>query len=52
MALSPSVEQDIKKEYTPLSTQGLKYLFDKMNVMTGIKSDPKLNRNIGFDRVK
>ena len=46
MALSPSMEQ------TPTSTKGLKYLFDKLNVATGRKSDPRLNRSVGFGRVE
>jgi len=51
-ALMPSLKKTMQKELTPMSTQGLKYLFDKMNVMTGISSDPQLNRNVGFGRVE
>ena len=52
MALSPSMEQTIRKELTPVSTKGLKYLFDKMNIMAGKKSDPMLRRDVGFERVE
>mgnify|MGYP003137633694 CR=1 FL=1 len=52
MALSPSMEQTMRKELTPTSTKGLKYLFDKLNVATGRKSDPRLNRSVGFGRVE
>ena len=52
MALTPSMEQTIRKELTPASTQGLQYLFDKLNVATGRKSDPRLNRSVGFGRVE
>ena len=51
-ALMPSLEKTMQKELTPMSTQGLKYLFDKMNVMTGKSSDPQLNRSVGFGRVE
>ena len=52
MALTPSMEQTMRKELTPVSTKGLKYLFDKLNVATGRKSDPRLNRSVGFGRVE
>jgi len=51
-ALMPSLTKTMEKELTPMSTQGLKYLFDKMNVATGRKSDPRLNRSVGFGRVE
>jgi hypothetical protein len=51
-ALMPSLTKTMEKELTPLSTQGLKYLFDKMNIATGRKSDPRLNRSVGFGRVE
>ena len=51
-ALMPSLTKTMEKELTPTSTQGLKYLFDKMNVATGRKSDPRLNRSVGFGRVE
>ena len=51
-ALMPSLTKSMEKELTPMSTQGLKYLFDKMNVATGRKSDPRLNRSVGFERVE
>ena len=51
-ALMPSLTKSMEKELTPMSTQGLKYLFDKMNVATGRKSDPRLNRSVGFGRVE
>ena len=50
-ALMPSVTKTMEEELTPLSTQGLKYLFDKMNIMAGKKSDPMLRRDVGFERV-
>ncbi len=52
MALTPSMEQTMRKELTPVSTKGLKYLFDKMNIMAGRKSDPMLRRDVGFERVE
>ena len=51
-ALAPSMEQTMRKELTPTSTKGLKYLFDKMNIMAGRKSDPMLRRDVGFGRVE
>ena len=51
-ALMPSLTKTMEKELTPLSTQGLKYLFDKMNIMAGKKSDPMLRRDVGFERVE
>jgi len=51
-ALMPSLTKTMAKELTPLSTQGLKYLFDKMNIMAGEKSDPMLRRDVGFERVE
>ena len=51
-ALMPSLTKTMEKELTPLSTQGLKYLFDKMNIMAGEKSDPMLRRDVGFERVE
>ena len=51
-ALMPSLTKTMEKELTPMSTQGIKYLFDKMNVATGRKSDPRLNRSVGFGRVE
>ena len=50
-ALMPSLTKTMEKELTPLSTQGLKYLFDKMNILAGEKSDPMLRRDVGFERV-
>ena len=51
-ALMPSLTKTMEKELTPMSTQGIKYLFDKMNVATGRKSDPRLYRSVGFGRVE
>ena len=52
MALMPSVNQTMEKELTPTSTKGIKYLMDKLGVMTGQKSDPMLRRDVGFERVR
>jgi hypothetical protein len=52
MAMVPSVNQTMKDELTPLMSKGITGLLDKIGVMAGQKSDPKLNRNVGFSRVK
>ena len=52
MALMPSVNQTMEKELTPTSTKGIKYLMDKLGVMTGQQSDPMLRRDVGFERVR
>ena len=52
MAMVPSVNQTMKDELTPLMSKGITGLLDKIGVMTGQKSDPKLNRNVGFSRVR
>ena len=51
-AITPSIEQTMRKELTPTSTKGLKYLLDKTNIMAGQKSDPMLRRDVGFGRVR
>jgi len=52
MAMVPSVNQTMKDELTPLMSKGITGLLDKIGVMTGQTSDPKLNRNVGFSRVR
>jgi len=52
MAMVPSVNQTMKDELTPLMSKGMTGLLDKIGVMTGQTSDPKLNRNVGFSRVR
>ena len=52
MAMVPSVNQTMKDELTPLMSKGITGLLDKIGVMMGQKSDPKLNRNVGFSRVR
>ena len=52
MAMVPSVQQTMKDELTPTMSKGITGLLDKISVMMGQKSDPRLNRNVGFSRVK
>jgi hypothetical protein len=52
MAMVPSVNQTMKDELTPTMSRGLTGLLDRIGVMLGQKSDPKLNRNVGFSRVR
>ena len=52
MAMVPSVNQSMKDELTPTMSKGITGLLDKIGVMMGQKSDPKLNRNVGFSRVR
>ena len=52
MAMVPSVNQTMKDELTPLMSKGIIGLLNKAGVMMGQKSDPKLNRNVGFSRVR
>jgi len=52
MAMVPSVNQTMKDELTPTMSKGITGLLDKIGVMTGQTSDPKLNRNVGFSRVR
>jgi hypothetical protein len=52
MAMVPSVNQTMKDELTPTMNKGITGLLDKIGVMMGQKSDPKLNRNVGFSRVR
>ena len=52
MAMVPSVNQTMKDELTPLMSKGITGLLDKIGVMMGQTSDPKLNRNVGFSRVR
>jgi hypothetical protein len=52
MAMVPSVNQTMKDELTPTMSKGITGLLDKIGVMMGQTSDPKLNRNVGFSRVR
>ena len=52
MAMVPSVNQSMKDELTPTMNKGITGLLDKIGVMFGQKSDPNLNRNVGFSRVR
>jgi len=52
MAMVPSVNQSMKDELTPTMNKGITSLLDKIGVMMGQKSDPRLNRNVGFSRVR
>ena len=52
MAMVPSVNQTTKDELTPTMSKGITSLLDKLGVMMGQKSDPNLNRNVGFSRVR
>ena len=38
--------------FRPPGSLSLTYFFDKIGVMMGQKSDPMLNRNVGFSRVR
>ena len=52
MAMVPSVNKTAKDELTPTMNKGIQSLLNKINVMMGKKSDPQLNRNVGFERVE
>ena len=52
MAMVPSVNQSMRDELTPTMSKGITSLLDKIGVMMGQKSDPRLNRNVGFSRVR
>lgn len=52
MAMVPSVNQSMRDELTPTMNKGITSLLDKIGVMMGQKSDPMLNRNVGFSRVR
>tara|TARA_R100001443_G_scaffold101795_1_gene109745 strand:+ start:180 stop:695 length:516 start_codon:yes stop_codon:yes gene_type:complete len=51
-SLVPSVTQTAEKETTPLISQGIQGLLEKLGAMTGQQSDPMMNRSVGFGRVK
>ena len=51
-ALLPSVTQTTEKETTPIMSQGIQGLLEKLGVMTGQQSDPMMNRSVGFGRVR
>jgi hypothetical protein len=51
MALVPSLMKTVEDETTPLFSRGVTSLFDKAKVLFGLKSDPKLRRDVGFSRV-
>tara|TARA_R100001440_G_scaffold42165_1_gene61830 strand:- start:51 stop:596 length:546 start_codon:yes stop_codon:yes gene_type:complete len=51
MALVPSLMKTVEDETTPLFSKGVTSLFDKAKVLFGLKSDPKLRRDVGFSRV-
>ena len=52
MAMVPSVNKTAKDELTPTMNKGIQSLLNKISVMMGKKSDPQLNRNVGFERVE
>ncbi|MDC2975882.1 cytochrome P450 [bacterium] len=51
MALVPSLMKTVADETTPLFSKGVTSLLDKAKVLFGLKSDPKLRRDVGFSRV-
>ena len=51
MALVPSLMKTVADETTPVFSRGVTSLLDKIGVMLGQKSDPKLRRDVGFSRV-
>ena len=51
MALVPSLMKTVEDETTPVFSRGVTSLLDKIGVMLGQKSDPKLRRDVGFSRV-
>ena len=51
MALVPSLMKTVEDETTPLFSKGVTSLLDKAKVLFGLKSDPKLRRDVGFSRV-
>ena len=52
MALTPSMEQTMGEEMGYAIPKGLDALKDKASIMMGLKSDPRLNRSVGFGRVE
>ena len=51
MALVPSLMKTVEDETTPVFSKGVTSLLNKIGVMLGQKSDPKLRRDGGFSRV-
>lgn len=51
MALVPSLMKTVEDETTPVFSRGVTSLLNKIGVMLGQKSDPKLRRDVGFSRV-
>ena len=51
IALVPSLMKNVADETTPVFSRGVTSLLDKIGVMLGQKSDPKLRRDVGFSRV-
>ena len=51
MALVPSLMKTVEDETTPVFSKGVTSLLDKAKVLFGLKSDPKLRRDVGFSRV-
>ena len=51
MALVPSLMKTVEDETTPVFSKGVTSLLNKIGVMLGQKSDPKLRRDVGFSRV-
>ncbi len=51
MALVPSLMKNVADETTPVFSKGVTSLLDKIGVMLGQKSDPRLRRDVGFSRV-
>ena len=51
IALVPSLMKNVADETTPVFSRGVTSLLNKIGVMLGQKSDPKLRRDVGFSRV-
>ena len=52
MAITPSLEQTMGEEMGYAVPKGLDALKDKASIMMGLKSDPMLRRDVGFERVR
>ena len=52
MALTPSMEQTMGEQTKTVIPKGLDALKEKASIMMGLKSDPMLRRDVGFERVR
>ena len=51
-AITPSFEETMRKETGYIVPKGLSSLKEKLDVFLGLRSDPMLRRDVGFERVK